>query len=139
MTDNLEKLKKLLAELFQFDNADLDFGIYRIMNHKRNEICDFLDRDLMPQVRKAFEKYRSADKAETQKELDKAIADAKNLGIADPESLDKIKSLREKLSEGVDIPALENDVYSDLYSFFSRYYSEGDFISQRRYKEGVYA
>ena len=26
-----------------------------------------------------------------------------------------------------------------LYSFFSRYYEEGDFISKRRYKEGVYA
>lgn len=35
--------------------------------------------------------------------------------------------------------ALESDVYSALYSFFNRYYDEGDFISKRRYKEGVYA
>ena len=35
--------------------------------------------------------------------------------------------------------ALESDVYSALYTFFSRYYDEGDFISKRRYKEGVYA
>jgi adenine-specific DNA-methyltransferase len=34
----LEKFKKLLAELFMFDQADLDFGIYRIMNAKRGEI-----------------------------------------------------------------------------------------------------
>jgi len=39
----------------------------------------------------------------------------------------------------VDITALENEVYDHLYSFFSRYYDEGDFISLRRYKEGVYA
>ena len=26
-----------------------------------------------------------------------------------------------------------------MYSFFNRYYDEGDFISKRRYKEGVYA
>ena len=30
-----EKVKSLLRELFQFNNQDLDFGIYRIMNFKR--------------------------------------------------------------------------------------------------------
>ncbi|MBT1570023.1 hypothetical protein KK471_30930, partial [Klebsiella pneumoniae] len=34
---------------------------------------------------------------------------------------------------------MENDVFSHLYNFFRRYYNEGDFISLRRYKEGVYA
>ena len=33
MTNHRTKLKTLLRELFQFDAADLDFGIYRIMNH----------------------------------------------------------------------------------------------------------
>jgi adenine-specific DNA-methyltransferase len=32
MTESYNKLKQLLDELFQFDRADLDFGIYRIMN-----------------------------------------------------------------------------------------------------------
>ena len=35
---NLAKFKKLLSELFMLDRADLDFGIYRIMNSKREEI-----------------------------------------------------------------------------------------------------
>jgi len=38
MTDTrtpLAKFQALLRELFQFECADLDFGIYRIMNHKR--------------------------------------------------------------------------------------------------------
>ncbi len=35
--------------------------------------------------------------------------------------------------------AAEDEVYSHLANFFRRYYKEGDFISQRRYKEGVYA
>jgi len=30
-----EKFQGLLKELFQFDCAELDFGIYRIMNQKR--------------------------------------------------------------------------------------------------------
>ena len=35
--------------------------------------------------------------------------------------------------------ALESEVYDRLYSFFRRYYSEGDFLSKRVYKSGVYA
>ena len=34
---------------------------------------------------------------------------------------------------------MEDKVFSDLYTFFSRYYADGDFLSLRRYKEGVYA
>jgi len=134
-----EKLKSKLAELFQLDQADLDFGIYRIMNAKREEITKFLEDDLLPQVKKAFEEYKPSDKAEIQKELDKVIKSVREAGM-DPEQSPKVKALREKLtSETIDIPALENEVYDHLYTFFSRYYEEGDFISQRRYKEGVYA
>ena len=49
MTEAYNKLKQLLDELFQFDRADLDFGIYRIMNRKREEVSSFLDNDLLPQ------------------------------------------------------------------------------------------
>ena len=51
MSANLDKLKRLLSELFQLDQADLDFGIYRIMNAKREEITRFLESELLPQVR----------------------------------------------------------------------------------------
>ena len=64
MPTNIEKLRGLLQELFQLDQADLDFGIYRIMNQKRDEIVRFLDNDLLPQVKEAFEQYKSADKSE---------------------------------------------------------------------------
>ena len=33
-------------ELFQLDQADLDFGIYRIMNQKRDEVVRFLGQGL---------------------------------------------------------------------------------------------
>ncbi len=55
---NFERLRVLLAELVQFDQADLDFGIYRIMNQKRDEISRFLDQDLLPQVRATLEEYQ---------------------------------------------------------------------------------
>ena len=53
MSENMNKLKAILREMFQLDQADLDFGIYRIMNQKREEIEQFLDRDLLPQVKTA--------------------------------------------------------------------------------------
>ena len=51
---NYDKLKNVLKEVFQLDQADLDFGIYRIMNQKRNEINDFLENRLLPQVTKYY-------------------------------------------------------------------------------------
>ena len=139
MATNFEKLQKLLEELFQLDQADLDFGIYRIMNQKRDEVVRFLEKDLLPQVKEAFSHYKSADKATLQKELDKAIEQANGLGV-DPETTTKVKELREQMADSsVDVTALENEVFSHLFNFFRRYYHEGDFISLRRYKEGVYA
>jgi adenine-specific DNA-methyltransferase len=46
MNESLAKFQQLLRELFQFDCADLDFGIYRIMNYKREVIENFITRDL---------------------------------------------------------------------------------------------
>jgi adenine-specific DNA-methyltransferase len=37
------------------------------------------------------------------------------------------------------ISGIESEVFSHLYNFFRRYYDAGDFISQRRYKHGIYA
>jgi len=138
MTQNLEKLKALLAELFQLDQAELDFGIYRIMNAKREEIVRFLDRDLLPQVHEAFQAYEAENRGAVEAELAEAVEQARGVGV-DPETAPKVKDLRAKLAQAVDVTALENEVYSHLYNFFRRYYQEGDFISLRRYKEGVYA
>jgi adenine-specific DNA-methyltransferase len=139
MTQKFEKLKTLLRELFQLDHPDLDFGLYRIMHAKAAEVTQFLERDLLPQVKEEFAKYKTADKAEIEQQLAKAIEQALSLG-ADPESLPKVKELRSRLSgDAVDLNGLESEVYDHLYGFFRRYYSEGDFLSKRVYKPGVYA
>ncbi len=46
MADAIGKFQHLLRELFQFDCADLDFGIYRIMNYKRETIEKFVAEKL---------------------------------------------------------------------------------------------
>ncbi len=139
MSWNFEKLKGLLKELFQLDQPDLDFGLYRIMHAKSEEVTQFLDKDLQPQVKEAFNLYSTADKAELEKELAKAVEQARSLG-AEPEMLPKVKELRAKLAnDAVDIGGLENEVYDHLFSFFRRYYSDGDFLAKRVYRPGVYA
>ena len=140
MSQNLEKLKSLLAELFQLDHAELDFGIYRIMNARRNEIERFLNDDLLPQVREVLSAYARESLLALEAELERAKEQAKALGFEDPAQAPKVKELQERYNAACDfIKAAESEVFSHLYNFFRRYYSEGDFISQRRYKEGVYA
>ncbi|MGH8673128.1 MAG: site-specific DNA-methyltransferase, partial [Burkholderiales bacterium] len=125
MNTKFEKLRTLLQELFQLDQPDLDFGLYRIMHAKSAEVTQFLDQDLLPQMKQAFGLYKTADKAELERELAKAIEQAQALG-ADPETTQKVKDLRARLkSDAVDIGALESEVYDHLFSFFRRYYSEG--------------
>lgn len=139
MSKKFEKLKTLLKELFQLDQPDLDFGLYRIMHAKSAEITQFLDRDLLPQVREEFAQYKTADKSDLEAQLAKVIAGLQAAEV-DPETSPKVRELREKIaSDSVDLAGLESEVYDHLYGFFRRYYSEGDFLSKRVYKPGVYA
>ena len=138
MSEKLNELKKKLREIFQLDQTDLDFGIYKIMNEKSAEITDFLENKLLKQVKDSFKSLENEDKTSIQKELDEAISQAKSLGI-NPDDSPKVKELKAQLTNSVDISVLENDVYSHLTNFFSRYYNGGDFMSLRRYKKDVYA
>ena len=139
MNQKHEKLKTLLKELFQLDQPDLDFGIYRVLHAKSAEVSQFLDKDLLPQVRAAFDQYKTADKADLEQELSKVIAGVETARM-NPDDSPEVKDLRARLkSDAVDIGALESEVYDHLFGFFRRYYSEGDFLTKRVYKPGVYA
>ncbi|MFZ4106892.1 site-specific DNA-methyltransferase [Flavobacterium sp.] len=135
---NYDKLINTLKEVFMLDKAELDFGIYRIMNQKRKDIEQFLEVDLVPQVHKVLSESLSVDKQALQKELDDAIKSAQALG-ADPNSLPKVQDLKRRLGEAADMGGIENEVFSLLANFFKRYFDNGDFISMRRYKKDVYA
>lgn len=142
LTENQRKLMDKLAEMFQFDQADLDFGIYRIMNYKRDEIRRFLKNDLMSQISAQLAVLaQSSNKAELEK-IEKDIKNAQAMNLDEDIKAGMIEKLQEKKAAYVvnsDITAVEADIYSHLTEFFSRYYDEGDFISQRRYKDGAYA
>src|SRR2546426_10481887 len=50
----LARLQALLRELFQYDYADLDFGIYRLLRLKRGEVEAFLTEQLPRRVDEVF-------------------------------------------------------------------------------------
>ena len=131
-------LKSHLREMFQLDRGDLDFGIYRVMNMKRDEVEEFLENRLLPQVHDILGEYSSFNIDAIERDIEQAIEAARRAGIA-PEDAPKVKELREQLVAEFDPGKIATEIYSDLYNFFKRYYSEGDFMSLRRYKEGVYA
>ena len=51
MPTPLEKFQALLRELFQFEQADLDFGVYRIMNLRRERMERWLNEELPARAR----------------------------------------------------------------------------------------
>jgi adenine-specific DNA-methyltransferase len=133
-----ERLLEKLKELFQLNQPELDFGIYRIMHAKSSEITQFLEHDLLSQVKNALSAYQSVDRDRIEQELADAVAQAEGLGV-DPETSKKVQDLRSLLSESPDGAAVEAEVYEALYRFFRRYYTQGDFLSRRVYKKDVYA
>lgn len=54
-SDELKKLKSLLRQIFRVDLEDLDFGIYKILNKKSDEINNFIDNTLQDVVNKSFQ------------------------------------------------------------------------------------
>ncbi len=133
-----DKLVALLRELFQIDQIELDFGLYRVLHAISTEVSEFLDNNLLPQVQRAFAQYTVDDKAELEKELSKVIMGVKEAGL-NPDDSPRVNDLRAQIERNsVDVSALETDVYEILFKFFRRYYSDGDFIAKRVYKPGVY-
>lgn len=140
--ERLNRFVELLKGIFELDKSDLDFGIYRIMNIRKDEIEKFLNEGLPQKVTETLKPFATAGKEDLLKKKEAIEKQASDLGIEisnSPKLAEEYAEVNKALAGGTDLAALETDVYSSLYSFFSRYYDEGDFISKRRYKEGVYA
>lgn len=139
LNPKFQELVAKLREIFQIDRPELDFGIYRILNARACEINDYLQSRLAEKVQAALSEGSAASAQQLQAELQEAEKNAQALGVS-PDAVPKVQELRAKLKEATaGSSEHENAVFSHLLAFFSRYYSEGDFISQRRYKGDTYA
>lgn len=147
MSDARKTFQDLLRELFQFDCADLDFGIYRIMNQKRAVIEQFIEKDLLDAVGKELRKgalKKQGDLAEQLAALAKRIREDIADDAVDADGrLDEThaktklgKQYLELYGQAAGATAsqeLESQVFNHLWAFFTRYYDNGDFLSARRY------
>ena len=132
-------LVKKLREIFQIDKPELDFGIYRILNARAGEINDYLQHRLYDKVQAALASSNDSTQEHTARELKEKEAQYKADGI-NPDNVPRITELRQKLAAyGSGAAEHQDAVFSHLLTFFSRYYDNGDFISQRRYKGDTYA
>jgi adenine-specific DNA-methyltransferase len=134
-----DDLVKKLKEIFQIDRPELDFGVYRILNSRRDEINAYLETRLKAKVAESLAASGAAGIEALHKELKEKEAQYRADGM-DPDSVPKIVEMKKKLAELASGSAEhENAVFTHLLTFFSRYYDKGDFISQRRYKGDTYA
>lgn len=132
------ELVNKLREIFQIDRPELDFGIYRILNARANEINDYLNNRLKAKVEQALQANNQELKKQVIEEINEKTTQYQKDGL-DPNTVPKIIELKNKLAAYEKASEQENQVFSHLLTFFSRYYDSGDFISQRRFKGNTYA
>ena len=131
MNESLKKFQSLLRELFQFDCADLDFGIYRIMNHKRDVIERFIAEDLPNAIAEELNIGALADQNQAAKELEEVAQQIKSTLATDAIDADgnlvkfqaseigkKYEDLKKKVGGGGGRDALETVIFNHLYAFF---------------------
>ena len=80
-SETLQQFQGLLKELFEFECADLDFGIYRIMNHKREIIKDFIENKLPNIIEKELSQGALAEQTRAHQELQQASAAVQELNL----------------------------------------------------------
>ncbi len=145
--DSIQKFQDILKKLFQFEASDLDFGIYRILNYKRDRIEKFIQEDLKNKVETAFAKHKDERLTNINQRFEevkqKIIQNfGQNAFTPTGELKEEFKdtplgkeflSIKAQKDEAQAIDEIKSQVFNDLYNFFSRYYEEGDFIPQYRY------
>ena len=145
--DSIQRFQDLLKNLFQFETSDLDFGIYRILNYKRDMIEKFIEEDLKNKVETAFARYKDERLTDINRRFEEAkdkvvqtlgkealtpVGELKDTFKDTPVGRDFLL-LKAQKDEAQAIDEIKLQVFNDLYNFFSRYYEEGDFVPQYRY------
>lgn len=145
-----EQLKDKLKEIFQFEDEDLDFGIYRIMNYKRKEIKEFIEEKLINEIKRQLELVSEDERNKIKEKLEEMSAkngvkkyldalekgDEERVRIYEEDfakDIEEYKRLKRQFEEIKITEDLEKGIYNHLINFFSRYYDQGDFITKRRY------
>lgn len=158
MTSREKFIRLLRDDILKFDLAELDFGIYRILNYRRTEIERFLNEDLPNLISQAIGVHGSSRLEEVKRQLEElrqglnqaaqsfGLATAFQDGVLDDrltklpngqKYLEFVEELRELEAQSGFSESEEENLYKHLYDFFSRYYRDGDFVTQMRRSRNV--
>ena len=158
VTPAQQEFTRLLRELFQLDQSDLDFGIYRIMKARAQDVEAFISDELPATLRAARQELVSRGLDDVCQERDQArqtLLTSFATNVSSPEDLaakeaqfgqlpifrDALASYRaaqDQLDQAELAEDLERTIYHDLYRFFARYYDSGDFVTQPRAGDAAY-
>ena len=146
--ENREQLQTLLRDLFQFDASELDFGVYRILNQRRDRIERFIEEDLLDAVEEGLESLATSQREDLRErihDLQESIREEFDEDALAPdgslnppydsighEKIERYRELRDRLDSVEVAEETEARIFNDLYRFFSRYYDDGDFHTKRR-------
>ncbi len=152
----LNTLREKLRDMFHFSHNDLDFGIFRILKIKRDEVNQFIDEKLPSIVDGALAEVADAlydnQFAEVKEYIEKEGGPTEQGYLNDiPSNLQLlIDFLEYKRQDELIAPLQANPedlksklafrVYNHIHSFFEGYYRDGDFgyndRSTAQYKVG---
>ncbi len=139
-----QQLITKLKEMFQLDQPELDFGLYKIMHAKADQISHFIESDLAEHIDTVFGEASTQDSdAQLQKAKQDVMAALGETAFDSEGNLNEqfkqlpaakpyLDALQASKSDG---GTLSNSasIYDHLYRFFSRYYDSGDFLSRRHH------
>jgi adenine-specific DNA-methyltransferase len=143
----LVRFQELLRAVFRFEDDELDFGIYRILSSKRQDVERFIEKQLPEVVSRALENYASEERAALYEQLDdlkKQVVATLGEGALDHvgeitgdyastplgERFAEVKRAADRFELA---EVTRTSIFNDLYRFFDRYFVEGDFVPSRRY------
>lgn len=131
MNTSQQKFQILLQQLFRADNADLDFGIYRIINYRRDQIQNFIDEELPGIVNDVLDANSAAETARREmgnlaqqisQNLGDDVLDADGNLVNDRYSETRLVQLyletREQLGSPQSRYQRSDAIFNHLYTFF---------------------
>ena len=142
-TEALNTLREKLRDMFHFAHNDLDFGIFRVLKIKRDEVNQFIDEKLPSIVDEALAEVTDSLYNSQLAEVKEYVE--KEGGTTEPGYLNDVSGNLQLLIDFLEykqqdalIPPLQTDpedlksklafrVYNHIHGFFEGYYRDGDF------------
>ncbi|HDQ4759351.1 TPA: site-specific DNA-methyltransferase [Pseudomonas aeruginosa] len=142
MSKQKDQFIALLGELFQLNQPELDFGLYRILHARSAQIKAFIDTELASEIDAHFAEQSQSNAHDSLEAARVKVAETLGedaflpTGELKPEYRGtkvgkEFELAQQQARDGGGVLADDAQVYEHLYRFFSRYYDKGDFMSKR--------